>query len=65
MTRYTAVTATRTSRIALVVFAVVVAALALAPGFVPRSLIQDLILIFLMVTLAQCWNMLAGYTGLI
>ena len=63
--RFTFVTATRTSRIALVVFVVAIIALAVAPHFVPRSYLQDLILIFLLVAMAQCWNLLAGYAGLI
>src|SRR5207344_2376145 len=31
----------------------------------PRGLIQDLIFLFYMLALAQCWNLLAGYAGLI
>ena len=62
---YASVTATRTFRIALVAFAIVAVVLFAAPGFMPRSIIQDLILIFVMCTIAQCWNLLAGYAGLI
>lgn len=62
---WASVTATRTSRAALVGIALVVIALVAAPGFVPRAIIQDLILIFVMCTIAQCWNLLAGYAGLI
>ncbi len=62
---FTAVTTTRTARVALVVAVLLVAALAVAPAFVPRSMMGDLILIFLLVTMAQCWNLLAGYAGLI
>ena len=62
---YASVTATRTSRAALAIFAVLIVGLAAAPGFVPRSIIQDLILILVMCTIAQCWNLLAGYAGLI
>ena len=43
----------------------VVIVLAAAPAFVSRSLIQDLLLILLLITMAQCWNLLAGYAGLI
>jgi branched-chain amino acid transport system permease protein len=57
--------ATPASRIGAVVLAALVVALAVAPAVVSRSLIQDLILIFLLVGLAQCWNLLAGYAGLI
>ena len=65
MTRYTTVTATHTSRIALVVFALLLVGLVAAPGFLPRPLLQDLITVFILATLAQCWNLLAGYAGLI
>jgi len=40
-------------------------ALVLLPAFAGRSLIQDLIFLFYMLALAQCWNLLAGYAGLI
>ena len=39
--------------------------LALLPAFAGRSLIQDLIFIFYMLALAQYWNLLAGYAGLV
>ena len=39
--------------------------LVLLPFFAGRSLIQDLIFLFYMLALAQCWNLLAGYAGLI
>lgn len=35
------------------------------PGFVRRDLVQDLIFVFYMLALAQCWNLLAGYAGLV
>lgn len=35
------------------------------PVFAGRYLIQDLIFLFYMLSLAQCWNLLAGYAGLI
>jgi branched-chain amino acid transport system permease protein len=35
------------------------------PAFAGRSLVQDLIFVFYMLALAQCWNLLAGYAGLI
>ena len=37
----------------------------LLPLFAGRDLIQDLIFLFYMLALAQCWNLLAGYAGLI
>ena len=39
--------------------------LVLLPVVAGRNLIQDLIFLFYMVALAQCWNLLAGYAGLI
>lgn len=36
-----------------------------APLFVSRSLLQDLFLILTMLVLAQNWNLLAGYAGLV
>ena len=35
------------------------------PAFASRDLIQNLIFLFYMLALAQCWNLLAGYAGLI
>ncbi|MGD9925699.1 MAG: hypothetical protein AB7V13_30245, partial [Pseudorhodoplanes sp.] len=35
------------------------------PAFASRNLIQDLIFIFYMLALAQYWNLLAGYAGLV
>lgn len=36
-----------------------------APAFVSRGAIQDLFFILTMLILAQCWNLLAGYAGLV
>ena len=36
-----------------------------APLFAPRAALQDLFFIFTMLALAQCWNLLAGYAGLV
>ncbi len=44
---------------------VAVAAMAAAPFAVSRGIVQDLFFILTMLTLAQCWNLLAGYAGLI
>jgi branched-chain amino acid transport system permease protein len=52
------------SAFGLVALAVVIAA-ATAPLFVSRSVIQDLFFILTMLVLAQCWNLLAGYAGLV
>jgi branched-chain amino acid transport system permease protein len=48
----------------LIAFAIIAIAL-FAPLFVPRSGIQDLFFILTMLVLAQCWNLLAGYAGLV
>ena len=37
----------------------------LLPAFASRTLVQDLIFLFYTLALAQCWNLLAGYAGLI
>ena len=39
--------------------------LAALPAFAARNLVQDLIFLFYMLALAQCWNLLAGFSGLI
>ena len=62
---YTVTTRTGASSVALVAAVVVVAALAVAPAFASRGLIQDLFFILTMLTLAQFWNLLAGYGGLV
>lgn len=46
---------------ALILFAVAI----VLPAFASRSLIQDLFFILTMLTLAQFWNLLAGYAGLV
>ena len=58
----TAGRATRTTALAAVLILLV---LVLLPVFAGRNLIQDLIFLFYMLALAQCWNLLAGYAGLI
>lgn len=44
--------------------AILLAGLAL-PAFAPRSVVQDLFTILTLLTLAQLWNLLAGYGGLV
>jgi branched-chain amino acid transport system permease protein len=44
---------------------VILLVLVLLPVFAGRNLVQDLIFLFYMLALAQCWNLLAGYAGLI
>ncbi len=63
--KYSVAKSTRASRAALVVIAAVIVVLALAPTFASRSLIQDLFFVLTMIALAQCWNLLAGYGGLV
>ncbi len=59
------VTRTRAGTITgLMVVVLVLAGLAL-PAVAPRSLIQDLFFILTMLSLAQVWNLLAGYGGLV
>lgn len=62
---WTVETRTRTSTIFLGLAAVLVIVLAFAPFYASRSLIQDLFFILTMLVLAQGWNLLAGYAGLV
>ena len=55
----------RASRAAAFTAGVILLILVLLPVFAGRNLIQDLIFLFYMLALAQCWNLLAGYAGLI
>ncbi|MBB3913830.1 branched-chain amino acid transport system permease protein [Rhizobium pisi] len=54
----------RSSASMLVILILVVLAIA-APLFVSRSVVQDLFFIMTMLVLTQCWNLLAGYAGLV
>jgi len=58
-------TAGRAPRVAASAALVILLTLVLLPIFAGRNLIQDLIFLFYMLALAQCWNLLAGYAGLI
>lgn len=62
---YRVAKSTRASTVAVGLMAVVVFALVAAPAMVSRSLLQDLFFLLTMISLAQCWNLLAGYGGLI
>jgi branched-chain amino acid transport system permease protein len=55
----------RASRAAGVAVGAALVVLVLLPTFAGRGLIQDLIFLFYMLALAQCWNLLAGFAGLI
>ncbi|MCA1516135.1 branched-chain amino acid ABC transporter permease [Bradyrhizobium sp. NBAIM01] len=56
---------TRLSRVAAVAGIALIVALAALPAIASRNLIQDLIFVFTMLTLAQLWNVLAGWGGLV
>jgi branched-chain amino acid transport system permease protein len=58
-------TAARASRAAWAFAFGVLLVLVLLPAFADRNIIQHLIFPFYMLALAQCWNLLAGYAGLI
>jgi len=64
-TRYHTQTKTRASSVLALAGVVLVLIFAALPAFAGRGLIQDLIFVFYMLALAQCWNMLAGYAGLV
>jgi len=63
--RYRVETKTRASAILSLVGVACVGIFAALPAFAGRGLIQDLIFVFYMLALAQCWNLLAGYAGLV
>lgn len=62
---YSISTRTPASGIASIGAGVVLIALIAAPAFASRGMIQDLFFILTMLTLAQFWNLLAGYGGLV
>ena len=62
---YSVTTRTAASPVAMIAALIVVVGLAAAPAFVSRGVIQDLFFILTMLTLAQFWNLLAGYGGLV
>jgi branched-chain amino acid transport system permease protein len=57
--------ATPLSRCVALAGAILVAVLVALPAFASRTLINDLIFMFTMLALAQYWNLLAGYAGLV
>ena len=57
--------ATPRSRAFAVVGSILLALLIALPAFGSRNLINDLIFVFTMLALAQYWNLLAGYAGLV
>ena len=58
-------TRTRASGRASIAALALLAVAVVLPAFAGRGLIQDLFTILTMLTLAQCWNLLAGYAGLV
>jgi branched-chain amino acid transport system permease protein len=57
--------ATRLSRTAGILAFILISVLFALPLFASRSLLQDLIFVFTMLALAQLWNVLAGWGGLV
>jgi branched-chain amino acid transport system permease protein len=53
------------SRIAVCAGVVLLAVLIALPAFAGRALLQDLFFVFTTLALAQYWNLLAGYAGLV
>jgi branched-chain amino acid transport system permease protein len=56
---------TQLSRAAGIMGSIVVVVLIAAPAVASRNLIQDLVFVFTMLALAQLWNALAGWGGLV
>ncbi len=63
--RFRVRTRTRTSTATTLAGLGLVVVLAAAPAFVSRSVLQDLFFLLTMLALAQYWNLLAGYAGLV
>jgi branched-chain amino acid transport system permease protein len=63
--RYRVDVATAGSRRVALGGALLLVALLALPAFAERALINDLIFVFTMLALAQYWNLLAGYAGLV
>jgi branched-chain amino acid transport system permease protein len=63
--RFSVIWQSRASRIAMPAAVVVVVLLAALPAFAGRAALQDLFFVFTMLALAQYWNLLAGYAGLV
>src|SRR6185437_10883719 len=63
--RYRIEVATPRSRVSAVVGDCLLAVLLALPAFGSRNLINELIFVFTMLALAQYWNLLAGYAGLV
>jgi branched-chain amino acid transport system permease protein len=59
------VTRTRTSTVASIVAVAVILGLAVLPLLAGRGFLQDMFFVLTMLALAQWWNLLAGYAGLV
>lgn len=62
---HTVTTRTRASTLAGIAALALIAVGLILPAFAPRSLIQDLFFILTMLTLAQLWNLIAGFGGMV
>ena len=62
---YSVTTKTPASRIAAIAGVVLIGVLIMLPFFAGRGTIQDMFFILTMLVLAQFWNLLAGYGGLV
>ena len=63
--RFRVRTRTKVSTVTAVGGVILLVFLVAAPAFVSRSVIQDLFFVLTMLALAQYWNLLAGYAGLV
>lgn len=63
--RFRVETATRASVLTSALGVAVVVALLAAPSFVSRGTLKDLFFVLTLIALAQCWNLLAGYAGIL
>ena len=63
--RFQVRTGTRASQLTGFVGALVVAGLLAAPFYVSRGALKDLFFVLTLIALAQFWNLLAGYAGII
>jgi branched-chain amino acid transport system permease protein len=61
----TVTTRTRAGTVTGILALLLIAGALILPAVAPRSLIQDLFFILTMLTLAQLWNLLAGYGGMV
>ena len=63
--RFRVETGTRLSSIAAILAALLLVALFAAPWLVSRGVLKDLFFVLTLIALAQYWNLLAGYAGII